>query len=386
VLDENNELDDLTLYALGLLTEEDIDAIIDASVNGKPMPETSASRWTYEEICALTFKTIFPYQFYMEGTNGTYSDVSENPVMLDVLYKDAMELKVVGIIKPAEDADTAMLSGSIAYTHALTRHIITEAITSDVVAAQMANPDYDILTGLPFKSAAGHLTNAEKKTEFEKYKNSLSDAKKVELLYEIACLTAINDPERGLDVAVQAQLDGMTDKAALVDMIIQGLEDTDVNSDTVRGYFEERTLDELKTMLRPTIEKMSQEGILCYGPFPADGFMGSANYTRFDGVLAMYHDQGLAPMKALGMDDGVNFTAGLSVVRTSPAHGVAYDIAGKGVADAQSMRNAIYTAIDIVRNRNEWDEWTANPLQRFEREKGRDISVKDLKLPEQGEE
>lgn len=261
VLDENNELDDLTLYALGLLSEEDIDAIIDASVNGKPMPETSASRWTYEEICALTFKTIFPYQFYMEGENGTYSDVSENPVMLDVLYNGAMDLKVVGIIKPAEDADTTMLSGSIAYTHALTQHIITEAITSDVVAAQMANPNYDILTGLPFKSASGQLTNAEKKAEFEKYKNTLSDEKKVELLYEIVCLTAINDPERGVDAAVKTQLDAMTDKAALIDMIIKGLEDTDVNTDTVKGYFEELSIDELKTMIRPSVEEMVAQSI-----------------------------------------------------------------------------------------------------------------------------
>jgi len=225
------------------------------------MPETSASRWTYEEICALTFKTIFPYQFYMEGENGTYSDVSENPVMLDVLYNGAMELKVVGIIKPAEDADTTMLSGSIAYTHALTQHIIAEAITSDVVTAQMANPNYDILTGLPFKSASGHLTNAEKKAEFEKYKNSLSDEKKVKLLYEIACLTAINDPERGLDAAVKTQLDAMTDKAALIDMIIKGLEDTDVNTDTVKGYFEELSIDELKTMIRPSVEEMVAQSI-----------------------------------------------------------------------------------------------------------------------------
>ena len=261
VLDENNELDDLTLYALGLLTEEDIDAIIDASVNGKPMPEISKSKWTYEEISALTFKTIFPYQFYIEGANGTYSDVSENPIMLDVLYKDAMELKVVGIIKPAEDAATTMLSGSIAYTSALTEHIITGALTSDVVAAQMANPDYDILTGLPFKSAAGNLTNAEKKTEFEKYKDSLTDEKKVELLYEIAYLTAINDPEKGLDFAVQTQLDALTDKAALIDMIVANLGDTDLNADTLKGYFEGLTLDELKTMIRPSLEEMVKASI-----------------------------------------------------------------------------------------------------------------------------
>ncbi len=121
---------------------------------------------------------------------------------------------------------------------------------------------------------------------------------------------------------------------------------------------------EEEEIIKPVINKMSREGILCYGPFPADGFMGSGNYTRFDGILAMYHDQGLAPMKALGMDDGVNFTAGLSIVRTSPAHGVAYDIAGKGCADENSFRQAIYTAIDIYRNRRNDSYAHRNPLRK----------------------
>ena len=113
----------------------------------------------------------------------------------------------------------------------------------------------------------------------------------------------------------------------------------------------------------------------------ADGFFASGRFKEYDAIVAMYHDQGLAPFKTL-TPNGVNFTASLSKVRTSPDHGVAYDIAGKGIADEQSMRNAIYDAIDIVRRRRAWAEWNANPLERFEREKGRDISVKDLKLPE----
>ena len=137
-------------------------------------------------------------------------------------------------------------------------------------------------------------------------------------------------------------------------------------------------------VISPAIRKMNDGGIFCYGPFAADGFMGSGKYASFDAILAMYHDQGLTPFKTLS-PDGVNFTAGLSAVRTSPDHGTAYDIAGKGLADAQSMRNAIYTAIDIVRNREDWAKWNANPLQRFERDKGRDVSIKDLKLPEQEE-
>lgn len=138
---------------------------------------------------------------------------------------------------------------------------------------------------------------------------------------------------------------------------------------------------EEQEIIKPAIEEAFQEGTLAFGPFPADGLFATGAYAKYDAILAMYHDQGLTPFKTLS-PDGVNFTAGLSEVRTSPDHGTAFDIAGKGEADPQSMRNAIYAAIDIVRNRRNWSYWNRNPLQRFEREKGRDVSVKDLKLPE----
>ncbi|MBR5206123.1 MAG: 4-hydroxythreonine-4-phosphate dehydrogenase PdxA [Alistipes sp.] len=130
-------------------------------------------------------------------------------------------------------------------------------------------------------------------------------------------------------------------------------------------------------IIKPAIVESYEKGILAFGPFAADGFFASGQYKNYDAILAMYHDQGLAPFKTL-TPNGVNFTASLCEVRTSPDHGVAYDIAGKGVANEESMRNAIYEAIDIVRRRREWEEWNENPLQHFEREKGRDISIKDL--------
>lgn len=139
--------------------------------------------------------------------------------------------------------------------------------------------------------------------------------------------------------------------------------------------------DEEQTTITPAIQQAVAEGVLAFGPFPADGFFASVGYEKYDGVLAMYHDQGLAPFKAL-TPDGVNFTAGLSVVRTSPDHGVAYDIAGQGKADPASFREAVYLALDVYRNRKDYAEMTRNPLRHYEREKGADISVKDL-IPEQ---
>lgn len=133
-------------------------------------------------------------------------------------------------------------------------------------------------------------------------------------------------------------------------------------------------------IIKPAIVEAYEQDILAFGPFAADGFFASGQFKRYDAILAMYHDQGLTPFKTL-TPDGVNFSASLSAVRTSPDHGVAYDIAGKGIADEQSMRNALYMALDIVRRRKEWAKWNARPLEHFEREKGRDISIKDL--PEQ---
>ena len=135
---------------------------------------------------------------------------------------------------------------------------------------------------------------------------------------------------------------------------------------------------EEQEIIRPAIVEAFSKGVLAFGPFAADGLFAGGGYAKYDGILAMYHDQGLAPFKSLS-PDGVNFTAGLSAVRTSPDPGTAFDIAGKDKADPQSMRNAIYAAIDIAEHRRAWAEWTRNPLQRAERDRGgRDVSVKDL--------
>ena len=113
---------------------------------------------------------------------------------------------------------------------------------------------------------------------------------------------------------------------------------------------------EEQDIIIPAIKKATDEGILAFGPFSPDGFFGLNHFENFDATLAMYHDQGLAPFKALSFEDGVNFTAGLPMVRTSPDHGTAFEMAGRDEADPRSMRAAIFTAIDIFRNRQQWEE------------------------------
>ena len=144
---------------------------------------------------------------------------------------------------------------------------------------------------------------------------------------------------------------------------------------------------EEQQVIKPAIdEAYDRDKVLCFGPYAADGFFGNEQWRHFDGVLAMYHDQGLAPFKTLAMDSGVNFTAGLPYVRTSPDHGTGYDIAGKNLANENSLRQAIYMAIDIWRNRQRYDEAAANPLGRLYHDRGKDNVKLDLTKDDSSDE
>lgn len=131
-------------------------------------------------------------------------------------------------------------------------------------------------------------------------------------------------------------------------------------------------------IIAPAVREAQDKWILCAGPFSADGFFGSGRFKEFDAILAMYHDQGLIPFKTLSMDAGVNFTAGLPIVRTSPDHGTAYNIAGKNQASAESFRQAIYMGMDILKNRRFYDEARKNPLKKMFFDRGKDDEKLDL--------
>ena len=123
---------------------------------------------------------------------------------------------------------------------------------------------------------------------------------------------------------------------------------------------------EEQEIIIPAINEMAAKGMLCYGPYPADGFMGSDNFTHFDGILAMYHDQGMIPFKTIEGNEGAVLLAGLPIVYTSTVHGMAYDITGQGIADESGMRNALYLAIDVYNNRQMNAELAQNPLRHYD--------------------
>ncbi len=207
VLDENNELDDVTLYALGLQSKENMDEIVNAAIEQEPLAEKEAQSWTYEEICSRDFRTILNSDCYHYDENtGLYTDLRETDAGLKYLYDNGLSLKVTGIIRPNEEATTTMLSGSIGYTNGLTEYVIEHAKNSESIQAQLNDPDTDIFTGLPFKDTTGDLSDAEKETEFRAYIDSLDDTQKAATYVQMMCIPT----QEELETMTADAMKGMT--------------------------------------------------------------------------------------------------------------------------------------------------------------------------------
>lgn len=206
VVDENNELADITLYALGLTSGDDIQALMDAAANGTTV-ESKDQSWTYQEICDMEFRVVLPSDCYTYDENtGIYMDMRETDAGMRYLYDKGIALKVTGIIRPNEEAVSAMLSGSIGYTADLTEHVIRQAKKSDVVKAQLADSNTDVLTGLPFKSEEGVMTDSQKETDFRDYIAGLDE----EALAD-AYITIKSIPDQAtLDAMVAQAMEGQT--------------------------------------------------------------------------------------------------------------------------------------------------------------------------------
>ncbi|MBO7602558.1 MAG: 4-hydroxythreonine-4-phosphate dehydrogenase PdxA [Bacteroidaceae bacterium] len=141
---------------------------------------------------------------------------------------------------------------------------------------------------------------------------------------------------------------------------------------------------EEQEIIKPVLEELIEEKVICYGPYSVDSLLETSNYTHFDGIFAMYHDQGMGLFKALSMNSGVKFVTGMSAICVTPVHGVEYELAGKGVADESSLRNAIFLGIDVLRNRHREEDALANPLRKQYYDKRDDSEkLKQMKEPEE---
>ncbi|MGN1319958.1 MAG: ATP-binding cassette domain-containing protein [Acutalibacteraceae bacterium] len=245
VLDENNELDDIALYALGLISAEDIDKLANAAINGTKLDKKESAKWSYEEICNTEYKAILNADCYRyDEATGLYIDLRNNETGLRYLYDNAMSLKVTGIIRPKADVTTTMLSGSIAYTSDLTKHLVELADDSDVIEAQLSSPNTDVLTGLPFNETTGSMTDSEKETAFREYIKTLDTNGKADAYIKIKSI-----PD---DAFVQQQTNntlGSMTRADMEAMLSQGIgSEVSVSNEEISEYLASMSDEEFNEM------------------------------------------------------------------------------------------------------------------------------------------
>ena len=205
IVDKNNEISDLCLYALGLKTSDELTAVLEAAMKKKPL-DTTEKKWSYEDICSKTFKLVLPSSCYQEN-NDSIKDLRESDAGMKFVYDNGIDIKISGIVRPSEDAISASMSGSIGYTRALTEYMINSAEKNPIVKKQMENKNFDVITGLPFKvEDSGENTTASKAEAFKSYAENLSISERADLYTE---MMSIPD-DSYVTAQVDAQMANMT--------------------------------------------------------------------------------------------------------------------------------------------------------------------------------
>ena len=243
VLDKNNELDDMTLYALGLEPKEDVEKIMNAAFNGiESDVEIDDSKWSYEEICNTKYKVILNSNCYsFDETTGLYTDLRDTDAGLQYLYDNGIDIKVTGIIRPDKDANATMLTGSIGYTYKLTRYVIEQSKESSAIEAQLNSPTIDVFTGLPFNEATGTLSLEEKGKEFIQYIEELDDAAKAKAYIAMMSIPS----EEQLNEMISQTMASM-DRAAMEQTLIQAMtQQMGMNEESIRAYLENMSDDDM---------------------------------------------------------------------------------------------------------------------------------------------
>lgn len=260
VLDKNNELDDLTLYALGLISEERIDEIMNAAVNGSDLSQDEKS-WSYSEICSRDYRVVLVSDCYTKDeTSGLYTDLRESDAGIKYLYDNGIKLKVSGVIRPNEDASSTMLTGSVGYTKELTEYVINRSAESEAIKAQMNNKDVDVTSGLLFKNTS-ELKNSEKESLFKEYVAAAGEKAKAELYVAIKSIP----PEQTISAAENQAMQGATRESIEQTLTAAFAQSMGLSSDQVSKYLSAMSDDELydtyKKAIREQVTAQYSEGV-----------------------------------------------------------------------------------------------------------------------------
>lgn len=244
VVDENNEIDDMTLYALGLIPKDEVDALADAAINQTEVNNPS-HKWTFEEICNMEFRTVLNSDCYtLEEATGLYTDLRQSQTGLKYLYDNGIPLKVSGIIRPNEDSLSSMLNGTICYTSKLTEYIIEESKDAPAILAQLDSPNVDIFNGLPFNENTGKLSQEEKVTAFRDYIAQLSQDEKAAAYTKI-----VGIPEKELlESMVSDAMEGLTREDMEQNLLTAMVQQTGMSESEMTSYLTSMTDEDLTEM------------------------------------------------------------------------------------------------------------------------------------------
>jgi len=295
VLDKNNEIDDLTLFALGLKSEEEMDEIFDAVAKGTHI-DTSLQSWTYEELCEKEYKVVLSSDCYTyDESTGLYVDLRDTDAGTRYLYDNGLTLRVSGIIRPSETASSSMLTGSLAYTCKLTEYIVEKAHESEVVKAQIENTSTDIFTGLPFRENTGNMSDEEKEESFRKYISELDTEGKANAYVEIMSIPS----EEQLDGAVSQVMAGVTREQIEENLITAMSAQMSMNSSAIEDYllsmsdedlfelFEQMVREQVKAQIAQQV--VSQLSAMTPEQLAGALDMAAPSYTTEQ--CAVYHDE-----------------------------------------------------------------------------------------------
>ena len=246
IVDENNEISDVVLYSLGLKTTEEMKKEIEAAGSGQ-LEDLPAESWSYEEICKMNFKMILSPDFYQKTENGTYLDYRNESWGIEYLYNSdkVIDLKVSGIIRPNDDAVASMMTGSIGYTTALTEYVIERMAQSDIVKEQLANPDTDIISGLPFRPGNAEMTDEEKINLVKEYFASLSTGEKAAIYIDIAS-------EIQLETEILAMLSGYTEEE-LKDLVVNAMDPENKHPEQIKEHISKLSKEQLIGLIKDSM-------------------------------------------------------------------------------------------------------------------------------------
>ncbi len=251
VVDENNELDDITLYALGLLPEEDVSKLMDATVNGTKL-EIKEQKWSFEDICGTVYKTVLNADcFVLDEKSGLYTDLRGTEAGLRYLYDNGLQLKVTGIIRPNKENESEMLYGNICYTSALTEYLVEKSESSDAIKAQLSDEKTDIITGLPFKANTGSLSDEQKEKDFREYVKDLNDEQKADVYTKINCIPSDETLKNQTDSMIGAMTREQMEKT-LSDGLSQQMS---ISESEISEYLSAMSDEEMKEIFTKSVEE-----------------------------------------------------------------------------------------------------------------------------------